>query len=262
MKVIAYCIIALISFKSLAFTGGPVSPVWGKTGHRAVGKVAEDYLKNSTKRKLKKLLDGQSLAIVATYADDIKSDKRFRGFSPWHYVNIEEGKTYKDDPVSEYGDLIKAIDTCAVVLKDKNATKADKQFYLKLLIHFVGDLHQPMHVGRPGDKGGNDIQVQWFGHGSNLHKVWDSEMINSYGMSYTELSKNLPVLTKDEVKQIQEGTVLDWVKETQKLADTIYSSANTGEKLGYNYMYDHMDTLRLQLEKGGIRLAELLNEIF
>ena len=72
----------------------------------------------------------------------------------------------------------------------------------------MGDLHQPLHTGRGEDKGGNDIQVQWFGHGSNLHRVWDSEMIDDFQMSFTELAGSTDELSKKEVKQLQQGSLL------------------------------------------------------
>ncbi|MCM5661551.1 S1/P1 nuclease [Galbibacter mesophilus] len=238
------------------------TPFWGQTGHRVVGEVASENIKNSTKRKIEKLLDGQSLAMVATYADEIKSDKRYRSFSPWHYVNFPFDKKYTEVTPSEDGDIITGIEKCISVLKDENATNDDKVFYLKMLIHLVGDLHQPLHVGRAEDKGGNDIQVRWFGDGSNLHRVWDSDMIDSYGMSYTELSENLPKYSKTQRKIIVNGSILDWAEESQNLAIKVYESAEVGEKLGYNYMYDHFSTVQEQLKKGGLRLAKILDDIF
>lgn len=120
-----------------------------------------------------------------------------------------------------------------------------------MLIHFIGDLHQPMHVGRLEDKGGNDIQVQWFNKGSNLHKVWDANMIIDYGMSYTELAVKLPQLRKIQKKAIQEGTILDWVEETQGIADRVYDSVEVGEKLYYRYGYVWWEKVESQLQKGG-----------
>ncbi|WP_340074826.1 S1/P1 nuclease [Leptobacterium sp. I13] len=235
---------------------------WGKTGHRVVGEVAEAHLTGKAKRQIKKLLDGEGLALVSNHADDIKSDERFRGFSPWHYVNFPFDKKYGEEAPSEYGDLIMGIEKCIEVLKSDTASLEDKSFYLKLLVHFIGDLHQPLHVGRTEDKGGNDIQVRWFGSGSNLHRVWDSNMIDHYGMSYTELAANLPQLSKKERKAIQAGSLMDWVYESQELAKKVYPSANVGEKLGYRYMYDHFNIVKLQLQKGGLRLAKVLNEVF
>ncbi|TRZ41782.1 S1/P1 nuclease [Robertkochia solimangrovi] len=235
---------------------------WGKTGHRTTAEVAARYLDRSAQREVERILGGASLALVSNFGDDIKSDPEMRKYSPWHYVNMDAGSNYGDVPPVKEGDIVQAIEKCISVLKDKNATDKDKAFYLKLLVHFMGDLHQPLHVGRAGDKGGNDIQVRWFSDGSNLHRVWDSEMIDFYGMSYTELSNNLPVIGKEETKRIAQGSLLDWVAESQQIADKVYDSASSGDKLGYAYMYDYFDVVRSQLLKGGIRLAEVLNDIF
>ena len=238
------------------------SNFWSKTGHRVVGEVAMGHLNRKTKREVSKLLNGQSLAAVSNYADIIKSDRAFKNFSTWHYVNIPLDKNYSEVEPSPNGDLVTGIQKCIEILKSQNSTEADRIFYLKMLIHLIGDLHQPMHVGRAEDKGGNDIQLQWFGKGSNLHRVWDSNMINDYGMSYTELSKKLPVLDKEQIREIKKGTVLEWVKESQELVNEIYSSVGKGEKLGYSYSYKYWNTVEKQLQKGGLRLAQVLNDIF
>ena len=120
---------------------------------------------------------------------------------------------------------------------DANTSKEDKAFYLKLLVHFIGDLHQPMHVGRAEDKGGNDMQVRWFDNGTNLHAVWDSKMIDSFDMSYTELASNTSEISKEQVAELQKGTIVDWVNDTHIYAKKVYGSAETGENLRYDYMY-------------------------
>lgn len=237
-------------------------PYWSKTGHRVIGEVAQQYLSGKTKRALKTLLNGQSLASVSNFADEIKADSIYRKFSAWHYVNFPEDKKYTDVEPNRYGDLVLAIQQCINIVQDKNSSQEDKRFYLKMLVHFVGDLHQPMHVGRLADKGGNDIQVQWFNKGSNLHKIWDANMINDYGMSYSELAQNLPKLTKTQQKAIQQGDVYDWVEESQKVANKIYESVEVGEKLYYRYGYVWWSTVEQQLQKGGLRLAMVLNDIF
>lgn len=236
---------------------------WGRTGHRATGEIAEEYLSKKTKKQIDQILNGQSLALVSTYGDDIKSDPAYRQYGPWHYVNMEEGQTaYSEELADPAGDLVLAIRKCVEVLKDKNASREDKEFYLKMLVHFIGDLHQPLHAGRGEDKGGNDIQVRWFGQGSNLHRVWDSEMINDFQMSYTELANNTDRLTVKQINEISSGTVLDWMYESKELSQRVYDSAEMGEKLGYEYMYEWFPVVRGQLQKGGIRLATVLNEIF
>ncbi len=236
--------------------------IWSKTGHRTTGEVAQNHLTRKAEKAIAKLLNGQSLALVSTFGDDIKADRSFKKFSAWHYVNYPADKKYTDVEPSEFGDIIIGIQKCMAVIKDENSLRADRVFYLKLLVHLIGDLHQPMHVGRLEDKGGNDIQVQWFGKGTNLHRLWDSNMINDYGMSYTELAKNLPKITKKEAQKIQEGNIFDWVEESQDLANELYGSVEVGEKLGYRYSYEYWNVLETQLQKGGLRLAKVLNGLF
>ncbi|MFD2561707.1 S1/P1 nuclease [Aquimarina rubra] len=254
--------IILFLLLTISFKGFSIADDWGKTGHRVTGEIAESYLTEKAKRNIAKLLKGQGLAFVSIYADEIKSDNRYREYGPWHYVNFSFDKKYGEETPSERGDLVQGIQKCIEVLKSETSSEEDKEFYLKMLVHFIGDLHQPLHVGRGEDKGGNDIQVRWFKEGSNLHRVWDSEMIDYYKMSYTELANNADELSLLEVEAIEKGDVLDWIYESQNLAKKVYASANVGEKLGYKYMYNHFPTVRAQLQKGGIRLAKILNSIF
>ena len=117
-------------------------------------------------------------------------------------------------------------------------------------------------MGREEDKGGNDIKVLWHYKKSNLHRVWDSEMIDSWNMSYSELADNAAVLSNAQVTSIKNGTVLDWTYESQKLAKKIYAETKMDDKLSYRYSYEHFNEVRSQLQKSGIRLAKILNDIF
>ncbi|WP_420601207.1 S1/P1 nuclease [Flagellimonas sp.] len=249
--------VLFLLFPMLGFTN-----YWGKTGHRVTGHIAENHLTGKAKRALKDLLDGHSLAFVSTFADEIKADRKYSKFSAWHYVNYPLDMRYEDAPKSKYGDLVMAIEECTRIVKDKKRNRADRVFYLKMLIHLIGDLHQPMHASRAEDKGGNDIQLQWFGEGTNLHRVWDKNLILSYGMTYTELANELDQVSRKERKKIQEGTIYDWVDESHKICGEIYNSAKVGDKLGYQYGYKYNDILFQQLQKGGLRLAKVLNDLF
>jgi hypothetical protein len=256
-------ILFAVAFMLISVSSFAADEDWGKTGHRATAEIAEDHLSKKAKKAIDKLLDGYGLAFVANHADDIKSDPAYRKYGPWHYVNIApEDKKYIEEDASESGDLVQAIRKCVEVLKDNNSSRDEKQFYLKMLVHFVGDLHQPFHAGHAEDKGGNDIQVRWFNDGSNIHRVWDSEMINFYKMSYTELAMNTKDLSKAEIQKIQKGKLLDWVYESRAMAEDLYNGIENGDKLGYKYMYEHMPTVLNQLQKGGLRLAKILNDIY
>ena len=222
---------------------------WSATGHRVVGKIANQYLTSKTKRNIKKILNNKSLDFVSTFADDIKSDKRYNEFYTWHYINMPLDQNYEDSEKSSSGDLVSGINYCIKVIKDNNSSNDDKAFYLKLLIHFVGDLHQPMHVGLVEDKGGNDFKLQWFYKDSNLHSVWDREMIDGYGMSYSEIADNANILNKNQVKAIQEGTLVDWVNDTHKLTRQVYANVKPNDNLRYSYSYDNFEDENAETEE-------------
>jgi hypothetical protein len=235
---------------------------WGQTGHRVVGKIADNYLSGKAKREIKRLLNRKSLAFVSTFADEIKADKRYNKFYTWHYINIPLDENYENAVKNPKGDLVSGIVYCKNIISDDNASDEDKAFYLKLLIHLIGDLHQPMHIGLEEDRGGNDFKVQWHYKDSNLHRVWDSNMIESFDMGYNELAENADVLSKKQVKAIQKGSVIDWVNETHQLTRKVYASADPDENLRYRYSYNNFNTVRSQLQIAGIRLAKVLNELF
>ena len=237
--------------------------VWSKTGHRVTGHIAEKHLTRKARKAIKDLLNGHSLAFASTYADEIKADRNFSKYASWHYVNYPMDARYEDSEKSKYGDVVFGINTCRNILMDKNSSREEKVFHLKLLIHFIGDLHQPMHAGKGEDRGGNDIQLQWFDEGTNLHRLWDSNLINAYGMTYYELGDELDAsVDKKRRKEIQEGTIYDWVHESHQLAGEIYDSVEVGQKLRFQYAYKYNDLLFSQLQKGGFRLAKVLNTIF
>ncbi len=235
---------------------------WGQNGHRVIGKIAENHLTKKAKKNIDKLLKGKSLAFVSTYADEIKSDRKYNNYSVWHYVNMDLDETYEASEKNPEGDLVVGIDTCIKVLKNEQSSEEDKIFHLKMLIHLIGDLHQPMHIGKKEDKGGNDIQVQWFGQGTNLHTVWDTKIIEDFNMSYLELAENADQLSSGQIASLQKGTVIVWLNEVHKITNDVYGSVKVGEKLSYRYSYLYLETVRTQLQKGGIRLAKVLNDIF
>lgn len=254
-------LLILIFSISILTSQANTNPIWGQTGHRVVGAVADQYLKGSTKRKLKKLLNHQSLSLVSTFADEIKADARYDKFKTWHYLNMPLDGTYESSEKNPEGDLVTGIDYCISIITNDNTSNDDKVFYLKLLIHLIGDLHQPFHIGLKDDRGGNDFHVQWLTRDSNMHKVWDTQIIESYGMSYSELTGNLDHLSKAEIKAIRKGTILDWIRETHQLTKVVYNSAKQGDNLGNAYSYKYLSIVKQQLQKAGIRLASILNTI-
>ncbi|ANQ47512.2 S1/P1 nuclease [Flammeovirga sp. MY04] len=233
---------------------------WGQTGHRAVAEVAEHHLNKKAKKAIEEILgDSAYLPIVSTWMDDIKSDKKYAFMSPWHYFNIDKGQKFEDVERNPQGDILKGIDDMTKVLEDENSSKTQKARAIKILTHLIGDLHQPFHVGHKSDLGGNKVKVTWFGKPSNIHRVWDSDMIGSKGLSYTELAKFCDTATKEEVAKLQSATPKDMMFESHELCTKFYQEVGEG-KLGYRYIYDNYHVVERRIMEAGVRLAGILNK--
>ena len=251
-NIVLVCSILLVSPKAYS---------WGKIGHRVVGEIAERNLDSSAKKGIKELLDGETLARVANYPDEIRSDRKYDYTGPWHYTSIPTGKTYFDQKRNKDGDIIDALFRMDEILKDPKKSKEDKAFALKFMVHLVGDLHQPLHVGLAEDRGGNNVRVRWFKAESNLHTIWDENVIDFQQLSYTEYTDFLNRYSKDEMKEFSKGHFLDWAKESQDLRSIVYDTGGS-ENLSYEYQYKTKPVIEDRLRKAGIRLATVLNNIF
>jgi len=234
---------------------------WGPTGHRVVGSIAEQHLSGKARKAVHRILGTTSMAIASTWMDDVRSDPAYDYTRDWHWVTIPDGSTYAQAEKNPNGDAVEAIDRMVRALKSDTLSDARQLFCLKVLIHLIGDLHQPLHVGRGDDRGGNSFQVQWFKKGSNLHRVWDSGMIDQSKLSFSELARSLDHATPQQIKEWSNGTAEDWAQENLAYRARIYP-AEPGADLGYEYQYENWPLVQQQLLKGGIRLAGVLNTIF
>lgn len=233
---------------------------WGKNGHRIVGEIAQQHLSLEAKKGVEQILGNEDLARVSTWADEIRSDKKFSYASPWHYVSIPSGKTYFDQKRPAEGDVIFALFQFEETLHDKKSTPEQKKDALRFLVHMMGDLHQPLHVGMAEDRGGNSVRLKWFKTETNLHALWDESIIDFEQLSYTEYSKILNHYSKDELKKFKEGSFLDWAKESQDLRNTVYEIGS--ESAGYEYHFKVKPVYELRLRQAGLRLASVLNNVF
>lgn len=239
---------------------------WGLTGHRVVGEIAQQHLSKKAKKEISKIIGRETLAWWANWPDFIKSDSTWNHASPWHYVDLP-GHMDKDHFIAELKklpgkNLYTQIPAMVAQLKDKSLPVEQRRVALSFLVHLVGDLHQPLHVGREEDQGGNKIVVYWFGEKTNLHSVWDTKFIESQQYSYTEYAKLLDIADQAQVKAWQSSSLEDWFYESHVLSDSIYDGAPAESKLSYRYNYQFQRMLNEQLLKGGVRLAALLNKAF
>ncbi|MFT3885111.1 MAG: S1/P1 nuclease [Flavobacteriales bacterium] len=234
---------------------------WGPTGHRTVGEIAEHHLSKKAAKAVQRILGDEGLAIASTWMDDVRSDSTYDGTHDWHWVTIPDGSTYAASVKNPDGDVVEAIGRMQALLRSDTVPLERQRIHLRMLIHLVGDLHQSLHVGRGDDKGGNDFQVQWMKKGSNLHRVWDSGMIELDGLSYTELAASLDHPSAAQCNAWKQGTPAQWAEEALALRPRIYA-VQRGSDLGYAYKYRNWSVVQEQLLKGGIRLAAILNAIY
>lgn len=256
---------------------------WGLTGHRAVGEIAEKNLNAKAKKEVRKLLGGEPMSTASTWADEIRSNPAYRSYAYWHYVSVDDGKTYQESEKNEKGDVIAAINKAVETLKNAKTKPEEKTEALKLLIHFIGDMHQPLHVGRREDKGGNDIKVIFFGEESNLHEVWDEKIIDHKRFGYTEMAKLLGEREWKDKKDWLKNGVEDWASESVKYRAQVYEFTDDyipedglkalfaapvknppkdKPKLSYQYAHRNWPLIEQRIYQAGIRLAKTLNEIF
>ena len=239
---------------------------WGVLGHRIVGEVADSYLSADAKKGVKELLGNESVGMASNWMDFIKSDSTYRYMGNWHYLNIKSGLSQsefeswvqKDTATSAYTKIL----FVSKELKNKVIARDTRAMYLRILIHLVGDIHQPMHVGRLEDQGGNRIRLSWFNDNVNLHQVWDERLINFQQLSYTEYTKAINFTTKEQRKVWQSEPLHNWFWQSYVYAEKIYADIKPDDKIGFNYNFKYIDVVNQQLLKGGVHLAGLLNEIF
>ncbi|GAB3202158.1 hypothetical protein ABID22_003852 [Pontibacter aydingkolensis] len=258
-------------FKKLVLIGLMVylpsqAMAWGMLGHRIVGEIADRHLTKKARKNIEKVLGNESVAMASNWADFIKSDPSYDYLGPWHYINFKQGLTLDQFTASIMQDTTTNVYTklnmMVSELKKKDLPQDKKEMYLRLVIHMVGDIHQPMHAGRPEDLGGNRVRLTWFNSPTNLHRLWDEQLIEYQQLSYTEYATVLNYVSKTQRSTWQQAPISTWIHESYQIADKLYAGVKPEEKLGYRYNFDHVNTMNEQLLKGGVRLAGLLNEIF
>jgi hypothetical protein len=253
--VLAGLLTSITSFSALA---------WGGQGHRMVAAIGQTRLTPEARDQVEQLLalEGkQSLSEIASWADYLRSSdpELGRRSASWHYVNIAEDGCRYDAPRHCKGDdcVVEQISRQGALLADTGLPAEQRLQALKFVVHFVGDIHQPMHAGKGADKGGNDHQLNLDGHGTNLHSLWDSGMIESTGRddaSYLAHLLQLPA------PALLPGNPVLWAENSCRLAlaDGIYPPRGN---LAADYIGKQMPLIDTQMRSGGEQLGRLLNQL-
>lgn len=237
---------------------------WGQKGHDTTAFIAENHLTPITRAVIDDLLDGRSIVYYANWLDNASHTPDYAYSKTWHYKNIDADETFETAPQLDSGDIIRAIYSQCEVLQNPEASREDRQLALKIVVHLLGDIHQPMHLGHASDLGGNRHVVKYFGKDSNLHSIWDSSVPESaHKWSYTEWQQQIDRISLDKEREIlQDGSPEKWGKETYMIARDIYKKTPQESNISYDYVADWTPTVEEQFLKGGLRLADILNSIF
>ena len=277
----------------------PSAHAWGPTGHRVVAEIAQRHLTPVAQAKVSGLLGGRSLADVANWPDELRSDARFDKYKPLHFATVPNGvASYRDAKKAPCGDMVVAIDALIAFLRtgsrealysvkalsDKSDGTAEgacnpretdpitPDTALRFLVHLMGDLHQPLHIGGT-DLGGNRVSINWMDRWkTNLHSTWDDEMVDFERLDYTEYARFLDRAGEADAARWLTGDTTSYADEAVAMRAKLYlfpddsgtapADKDSVHKVSYKYTGVHRDRMREQLLKGGLRLAAVLNAIF
>jgi hypothetical protein len=240
----------------------PQAWAWGVEGHRIIADIAWDHLTDATRENLRPFLGGDDLASVSTWADDIRSERPET--APWHYVNIpSDSGEYQSKDCPNDNCVVGQILKFARILGDPQQPFAARSEALKFLVHFVGDLSQPLHAMAQA-RGGNDVPVTAFtaaqcsAHPCNLHIVWDNELIAHTGLDQQHYVHELEKMIAADHLQAGSDDPVAWANESLQLANQAWVQPQAD--IDEAYYLRERPVVDQQLALAGLRLAQLLNK--
>ena len=254
--------ILLLALSAQLLVGSAFS--WGNKGHDVTCAIATRHLNKKSQSAVTSLLDGKSLIYYAAWMDQASNNiQKYLYTKYWHYKNIDADETFDNTRLSPKGDILTAIDKQIAILKDTKATRDEKSLALKFLIHLIGDLHQPLHLGHLSDRGGNTWKITFFQRDTDLHTAWDSFLVEAiHDWSHTEWAQELDKPNTCDINSVQSGTPRDWAYESYVIAQQIYQDTPPDSNISYAYILAWTPVVEKQFLRGGLRLAKILNDIF
>lgn len=231
---------------------------WGRKGHELIMELAFSRLKPQEQQKILQYLDGMTIQSASTWMDEIRNDKRYKYLETAHYVNIPNpngiAKIADNDIQRELTKTL--LDVKRINSLPDSVVKLD----LLKLIHLVGDIHQPLHTGYEIDRGGNDVALSFNGKKTNLHRLWDSQLIESLNIDSSSVNSYINTLSKKQLADYSKVDIDLWVKESQSFLGEIYQIDHG--MIDEKYVADSRPILEEQLAKAVLRLERVLQKMF
>jgi hypothetical protein len=234
---------------------------WLDKGHRIVALVAQANVTAEARNGIEEILGtNMTLADAAVWPDH--EGRSIRDFNPLHYVSIPDNARGYDQArdCPDKNCMVEALKWFSSVVADKNAPMMARRLALYYVAHLVGDMHQPLHAGRAGDRGGVDIPVSYKGQATNLHFFWDTDLVDLEIGTEEEISRQLTAnLTDNERRKWQTGDPTQWTNESLALVRSYAYNTGSSVELSDDYVEKARPIVRIRLAQAGIRLAWLLN---
>lgn len=241
------------------FAASTAAHGFGAAGHRIAGEIAERRLCANAAAAVLRYGAGQHLRDLGGWADRVRSTPAWEHSAPWHYVNSADSEPLRAHRAPRGGDLLWAVDHFRERLADERLAFGQRADALRFFVHFLVDLHQPLHVGRAEDRGGNTVVVEVDGERTNLHRLWDSGLIERGLDDRPAYAQSVEALAAAGGARWSGGTALDWAAESKALRPVVYA---VGREPDARYLAAAGAIVRRRLAQAGVRLADELDRIF
>jgi|GEM_PF-382532 len=250
--------ILIISFALSLFVQTNNVFAFGKEGHQLVAEIGYDLLDTSTQRIVSKYLGDISVADAGPWMDMVRSNPKYKHMSSWHFINIDEGKSYEP---SDDHNIVNEINAAIENLHNReNLSDSAVMLNILVLFHLIGDIAQPLHVGYGSDLGGNKVTVKYFGQTTNLHKVWDSKIIETMGIDKQACIQHYAGISEEEKREITVSDPVIWLMDSRKYLEQVYNYTNG--TIDQSYVDRNAPIIEKQILYAGMRLAGTLFDIF
>jgi hypothetical protein len=256
-----FSFIIIMTMPVIASAALASSAMWGRTGHFITGEIAQAYMNEQAAKRVSEILGDMTWDEATVWMDVVRRTPEFRHTASWHWVTIPDGMTYEEAEKNPDGDVIEALERKIALLKSGTLQAEEERHAVLMVIHMIGDMHQPLHVGNGLDRGGNDVRVEWLGRSTNLHSLWDTGLLVSWGMEAPEFANAINLITPEIAAEWQSTDVRHWAMESVGYREAVYDLPEDNI-IDWQYRNRHFHIIEKRLLQAGVRIAGVLNEIY
>jgi hypothetical protein len=241
---------------------------WSFEAHRLICEIAWRELTPAVRDSVTVLLANdrpyERFSDACIWADQIRADPAYARYETAHYMNVPPGRSGADPAVdcAETYCVLEAIRDLTRAVADRSLSRAERRDALRFLLHFVADLHQPLHVGRPDDRGGNDVPVRFLAEDTNLHTLWDAGLVQRAMLDPWDARRLSGSITPSERETWADLDPVTWANESYEIVErSVYRGVTPGARLDDAYADTHRDVIERRIVQAGFRLGMLLNQL-